>query len=68
MDSHGNGIDSSKMYRNQEIHMTILGSGEKNIKGAEHFCTSNKLPKHLIIGVRVTMISTKSPQIVVSQK
>jgi hypothetical protein len=51
MDFHGNGIDSSKMYRNQEIHMTILGSGEKNIKGAENFCASHKLPKHLIIGV-----------------
>lgn len=51
MDSHGNGIDTSKMYRNQEIQMTILGSGEKNIKGAENLCASHKLPKHLIIGV-----------------
>jgi hypothetical protein len=49
MDSHGNGINSSKMYRNQKIHMTILGSDEKNIKGAEHLCASHKLPKHLII-------------------
>ena len=39
------------MYRNQEIQMTIIGSGEKNIKGAENFYASHKLPEHLIIGV-----------------
>jgi hypothetical protein len=38
MDSHGNGIDSSKMYRNQEIHMTIrvitkLPNSEQSYKG-----------------------------------
>ena len=51
MDSHGNGIDTSKMYKSKDIQLTILGPGEKNIKGAGKFCSSHRLPKHLIIGV-----------------
>lgn len=51
IDSHGNGIDPKKMYKNKDFKMTILRKGENNIKGAQSFCSSNSLPKHLIIGV-----------------
>ena len=34
IDSHGNGIDPKKMYKNKNFKMTILRKGENNIKGA----------------------------------
>jgi len=51
MDSHGNGLDPKKIYRNKDIQINVLGKGEKNIKGAISFCMSKNLPKHLILGV-----------------
>ena len=34
MDSHGNGMKASKLYRNRNVKFTVLGPGKNNIQGS----------------------------------
>lgn len=51
MDSHGNGIDPKRIYKNKDAELIILGKGEKSINGAKNYCDSHSSPTHLVIGV-----------------
>ncbi|VDI07899.1 Hypothetical predicted protein [Mytilus galloprovincialis] len=51
MDSHGNGIDPKRIYKNKDAELIILGKGEKTINGAKNYCDSHSSPTHLVIGV-----------------
>ena len=31
MDSHGNGLDPRRMYKNQDVNVHVLGAGKKNL-------------------------------------
>ena len=39
MDYHGNGMRASKLYKNRNVKLTVLGPGKKNIQGAREFVT-----------------------------
>ena len=51
MDSHGNGIEAKKLYKHQDVNITVLGKGLKNIKGAIQYIQNLENPQHIIIGV-----------------
>lgn len=40
MDSHGNGLDPRRMYKNQDVNVHVLGAGKKNLDGAMHYVQS----------------------------
>ncbi|CAC5387923.1 unnamed protein product [Mytilus coruscus] len=55
IDSHGNGLLASKLYRNIQSKIKVLGPGKKNnIKGAGETIleTTNKDTRHIVLGVR----------------
>ncbi|CAG2241077.1 unnamed protein product [Mytilus edulis] len=60
MDSHGNGIDPKRIYKNKDAELIILGKGEKSINGAKNYCDSHSSPKHLVLGVGNNDLEKKS--------
>ena len=53
IDSHGNGLQEKKMYRNQDIKINVLGPSSKNIKGAKEFMKTlqGNSAQHIVVGV-----------------
>lgn len=67
MDSHGNGIDPRRMYKNQDINIHVLGAGKKNLEGAMQYVQSLESPQHIVVGVGSNDIATKSSESIVTQ-
>jgi hypothetical protein len=47
------------MYRNKYFNINILGPNKKNIAGVNEFVDNHDTPKHLIIGIGNTDISSR---------
>ncbi|CAC5408816.1 unnamed protein product [Mytilus coruscus] len=63
IDSHGNGLLTSKLYRNIQSKIKVLGPGKKNnIKGAGETIleTTNKDTRHIVLGVGSNDLSIKT--------
>ena len=67
MDSHGNGLDPRRMYKNQDVNINVLGAGKKNFDGAMQYVQSLKSPQHVVVDVGSNDIATKSPKSIVTQ-
>ena len=67
MDSHGNGLEPRRMYKNQDVNIHVLGAGKKNLDGVMQYVQSLKSPQHVVVGVGSNDIATKSPKSIVSQ-
>jgi len=59
IDSHGNGIQANRMYRNKDFNINVLGPNKKNIAGVNEFVDNHETPKHLIIGIGNNDISSR---------
>jgi hypothetical protein len=54
MDYHGNGMRASKLYKNRNVKLTVLGPGKKNIQGAREFVTyitPRNTKKNIVLGI-----------------
>jgi hypothetical protein len=65
VDSHGNGLDPTWIYRNKSFKISVLGSGKKNINGAIEHLKKITTPKHIILGVGCNNISNETPENVI---
>lgn len=69
IDSHGNGLLASKLYRNVQTKIKVLGPGKKNIKGAGEAIlqTTNKDTRHIVLGVGSNDLSIKTTTLCVNE-
>lgn len=42
IDSHGNGVDAKKMYKNNRVNLVVLPNGKKNISGANEYISNHE--------------------------
>ena len=66
MDSHGNYLEGNRIYRNQNVHVQVLGPGKKNVQGAKDFIRTILPTNHIILGVGNNDITHKDPEEVLS--
>ena len=61
MDYHGNGTRASKLYKNRNVKLTVLGPGKNNIQGAREFVTyitPRNTKKPIVLGIGSNGLST----------
>ena len=63
IDSQGNLLDGTKMYKHMEVKINVLGQGQKNIKGARSHISQQYYTKqdHVIIGVGSNDLTNRHP-------
>ncbi|CAG2249920.1 unnamed protein product [Mytilus edulis] len=69
IDSHGKGLSASKLYRNVQTKIKVLGPGKKNIKGEGEAIlqTTNKDTRHIVLGVGSNDLSIKTTTLCVNE-
>ena len=63
IDSQGNLLDGTKMYKNMEVKINVLGQGQKNIKGARSHISQQYFTEHdhIIVGVGSNDLTNRHP-------
>jgi len=68
IDSHGNGLQAEKIYKNKDFNVSILGPSKKNIEGAREFIESHSSPKDIVFGVGNNDLANKPVEKCISDK
>lgn len=66
-DSHGHGLVPDKIYKWQDVGITVLEKNKKNIEGATEFIQRLDKPKHLLLGVGGNDLTTKPVEQVIDE-
>ena len=63
IDSQGNLLDGTKMYKNMEVEISVLGPGQKNIKGARSHISQQYYTHddHVIVAVGSNDLTNRHP-------